>query len=117
MGASGIAASEFPGLRLRPKGLTSSLPLFLYLIHHDRGVKTKTGTAADLIGWVKEWVAASPIYRDVATVDITSAQLAKILREVGVGAGWFNVTRRLLVVGGNSMRPPIKTRGDFCLSL
>ncbi|CAN0295256.1 unnamed protein product, partial [Pylaiella littoralis] len=43
MGASGIAASEFPDLRWKEHQLGSKLPVLLYLTHHDRDMKTKKG--------------------------------------------------------------------------
>lgn len=88
MGASGIAASEFPGLTWKAKHFTSKLPLFLYLTHHERDTETKTGSSKDVIDWVEKWVAASPIYRDVLTVDMTPPALYMNISTVCVSAVW-----------------------------
>lgn len=83
MGASGIAASEFPDLRWKEHQLGSKLPVLLYLTHHDRDMKTKKGTSSDVVRWVEEWFAASSMYREAVPVDLTAKQLSQILSAVG----------------------------------
>ncbi|CAN0084761.1 unnamed protein product, partial [Pylaiella littoralis] len=79
MGASGIAASEFPDLRWKEHQLGSKLPVLLYLTHHDRDMKTKKGTSSDVVRWVEEWFAASSMYREAVPVDLMAKQLSQIL--------------------------------------
>ena len=83
MGASGIAASEFPGLKWQTQHLASRLPLLLYLTHHDRDMETKKGTPQNLVDWVREWVDASPMYREAVPVDLTARMLGQFLAPVG----------------------------------
>ncbi|CAB1110491.1 unnamed protein product [Ectocarpus sp. CCAP 1310/34] len=67
------------GWKWRGNHFGSKLPLCLFLTLHDRGNGHKIGTGADVLRWVREWLATSR-YRDVVTLDITSQQVAQHLK-------------------------------------
>ncbi|CAM9931894.1 unnamed protein product, partial [Ectocarpus sp. 13 AM-2016] len=67
------------GWKWRGKHFGSKLPLCLFLTLHDRGNGHKIGTGADVLRWVREWLATSR-YRDVVTLDSTSQQVAQHLK-------------------------------------
>ncbi|CAM9901835.1 unnamed protein product [Ectocarpus sp. 6 AP-2014] len=67
------------GWKWRGKHFGSKLPLCLFLTLHDRGHGHKIGTGADVLRWVREWLATSR-YRDVVTLDSTPQQVAQNLK-------------------------------------
>ncbi|CBJ33416.1 hypothetical protein Esi_0478_0016 [Ectocarpus siliculosus] len=70
------------GWKWRGKHFCSKLPLCLFLKLHDRGHGHNIGTGADVLRWVREWLATSR-YRDVVTLDSTSQQVAQHLKALG----------------------------------
>lgn len=77
-----IALKEFKFLSWDdPTQLKTLLPLCLYLKHHNRGATTRSGTAGEVIGWVRAWLAESE-FADGMELDATTHQVGRILATI-----------------------------------
>ncbi|CAN0310012.1 unnamed protein product, partial [Pylaiella littoralis] len=73
-----IATLEFGFLCWdEPNSLTSMLPVCLWLKHHKRSGKVKTGTSAQAFVWVREWLATSE-YAGIVGFDTTPYSIGHI---------------------------------------